>query len=356
MSHPDHPKLWERKEIRVISVLFAFVLALLIAAYFMFLRFSFSPLFQNMPINDAAAVVDELDKREIRYRIKNGGQDIYVASNQVEAIRLSIVNLTAPGKRISGFDLFDESEMGLSDFAQNIKYQRAIKGDLETTLISLHNVTDARVHIAMPERVLFRDNRSKAKASVTIFSTPNIKIGDLRIQGIQSLVASAIPNLIEREVVVLNSLGEIISPPAILTERPTPLETVENSERTVVDDIQSAIVVPPSPEIKDVEVLEKTAPNDEPTQARGPSFGADDLAIEDRAFAQRRPEVALTGSNKKGIPFFPQIVGIFGLLIFLALAALWKVRDYRKTSRAASFAQLLNARIANTQEVDDVTA
>ena len=113
---------------RLIGIIFGGFIAMLAAAYFLFLRLNYSLLYQDLPVSDASAIVAELDAKEIKYRLRNGGKDILVPAVDADAIRLGILDSEAPRKKLDGFELFNDSEMGLTDFAQKIKYQRALQG------------------------------------------------------------------------------------------------------------------------------------------------------------------------------------------------------------------------------------
>ena len=201
-----------RRQLRLMGIIFGIFIAILALSYFLFLRLNYSLLYQNLPISDASAIVAELDAREIKYRLRNGGKDIHVPAVDADAIRLGILDSEAPRKKIDGFELFNDSEMGLTDFAQKIKYQRALQGELARTIMMIEGVENARVHIAMPERVLFRGNTSSPTAAVTIVTRSGQFDEETRISGIQRLVAASVPDLDSDQVSVLNSAGEIISP------------------------------------------------------------------------------------------------------------------------------------------------
>jgi len=101
--------------------------------------------------------------------------------------------------------------MGLTDFAQKINYQRALQGELARTIMMMDGVETARVHLALPERTLFRGNRSDPKAAVTVVPRSGSTMSEGRVVGIQRLVAAAVPDLSLSDVVVLDELGRVIS-------------------------------------------------------------------------------------------------------------------------------------------------
>lgn len=187
------------------------VIALLMGAlWYAFLRTSYAPLFTRMRGIDAATIVAELDKRKIPYRLADGGTTILIPQDQVDATRLSVMSEDIPIKGTVGFELFNDSDMGLTDFAQKINYQRALQGELARTIMSLDGVAFARVHLSLGENRVFRDDRIPPKASVTI-RPAGTRFPDDAARGVQRLVAAAVPQLDTANVVILDETGRVIS-------------------------------------------------------------------------------------------------------------------------------------------------
>lgn len=199
------------RQYRLLAIVFAGIFVLVAGGYFAFLKLNFSPLYQGLNTQDAALIVEELEAREVRYKLRNGGADILVPFTQVASVRLAIIGSDAPMKSLSGFELFNDSQMGLTDFDQKIKYQRALQGELSRTIMMMSDIETARVHLAIPERALFRASQSIPKAAVTIILKSGASLSNKRIGGIQQLVAASIPELVSSRVVVINSMGEVIS-------------------------------------------------------------------------------------------------------------------------------------------------
>ncbi|MEK6540949.1 MAG: flagellar basal-body MS-ring/collar protein FliF [Pseudomonadota bacterium] len=197
--------------LRLVVAAFAAVLTVLFIIYWFALRTDYVPVFTQLPESDAAAVVAELIERKIDHRLANGGTTILVPSDQADQARLDIASSELPLRGQVGFELFNESDMGLTDFAQKINYQRALQGELARTIMLLDGIENARVHLAMPERTLFRGNRSAPTAAVTLLLQPGQSITANRINGIQRLVAGAVPELTVGAVAVLDETGRLVS-------------------------------------------------------------------------------------------------------------------------------------------------
>lgn len=203
---------WQRGQFLLLGGAFALVLALLALGYVLFLRTEYVVLAQGVRAADASAIVAELDKRGVAYRLRDGGTTILVPEGQADATRVAIAGSDAAARGQIGFELFNKSDMGLTNFAQKINYQRALQGELVRTIMALDGVESARVHLALPEKTLFRGDRVEPRAAVTIAMKPGQIADPARVVGIQQLVAAAVPDLPEAKVVVLDAAGHVISP------------------------------------------------------------------------------------------------------------------------------------------------
>ena len=200
-----------RTQIVLWGVLGCLVLALLVAAYLLFLRRPYDVLFNNLRTMDAATIVAQLDKDKVPYRLEDEGTTILVPANVVDQTRLTIMSADLPLKGMVGFELFNKSDMGLTEFAQRINYQRALQGELARTIMTLEPVDTARVHLSLPEQTVFREDRRPPKASVTIQTRPGKILTASAVRGVQRLVAAAVPELSLSDVVILDQAGEEVS-------------------------------------------------------------------------------------------------------------------------------------------------
>lgn len=195
----------------MVTVLVIAIATITGAIWLFAIRTPYQPLFNDMRINDAATVVAELDRLKMPYKLAQGGQTILVPADKVDASRLSILSKDLPLKGGVGFELFNKSDMGLTDFAQKINYQRALQGELARTIMSLDGVDTARVHLSLGEDRIFRDDRVPPKASVIIRMQEGRGLPSTATAGIQRLVAAAVPQLQIDDVVVLDERGSAIS-------------------------------------------------------------------------------------------------------------------------------------------------
>ena len=189
-------------------VLFGVILA---AAYLLLLRKPYDVLFSDLRPADAATIVADLDKRKVPYRLADGGKTMLTQHDLVDATRLAVANEDLPLKGAVGFELFNKSDMGLTEFAQRINYQRALQGELARTIMTMDAVESARVHLTIADPSLFRDDRRPSKASVSIIPRPGRTLTPSEVLGVQRLIAAGVPDLSVDDVVVLDQNGDTLS-------------------------------------------------------------------------------------------------------------------------------------------------
>lgn len=186
-------------------------LLLPLIGFYGFYSSDMAPIYQGLSEEDASKVVTNLSENKIEYQLKNGGRDIYVASDKLDAARLQ---LAGDGIRLGsgvGFEIFDEMEYGVSEFAQKINYQRALQGELSRTIASLDGIKYARVHLVLPEERLFEKKGRAPKASVNLVLDEGGDLTTMRIQGIQRIVANSVEGLLPDRVIVSDNEGEVLS-------------------------------------------------------------------------------------------------------------------------------------------------
>ena len=178
------------------------------------LRADYQVLFADLKPQDSAMMVSELDRMKVPYRIGNDGNSIQVAGDLVHTTRLKLMGKDLPLHGAAGFELFNNADFGMTEFAQKINYQRALQGEITRTILSLAEVQDVRVHLALPEEGLFKRATAKAKAAITV----GLKAGRIlkaeQIAGIQRLVAGAVPGIAAPDVTIVDQQGVALTRPA----------------------------------------------------------------------------------------------------------------------------------------------
>lgn len=195
------------RQIQLIAIGVILIGGILAISWYFFLRTPYMPLFTNLRATDAATIVASLEQKKIPYHLADGGTTILVPAEAVDVARLNATTDDLPLKGTVGFELFNKSDMGLTDFAQKINYQRALQGELARTIMTLDGVDTARVHLSLGEDRIFRDDRVPPKASVTIRMQKGASLTGNVAQGVKRLIAAAVSNLDAANVVILDETG-----------------------------------------------------------------------------------------------------------------------------------------------------
>lgn len=186
---------------------FVVIVGVAVALGVVLLRTDYQVLFADLAQQDAATITSELDKMKMPYRLGNDGNTILVPADQVHKTRLKLVGKELPLRGAVGFELFNTSEVGMTEFAQKVNYQRALQGELTRTILALDEVQSVRVHLVLAEQGLFKKTAHQAKASISIALKPGFTQDVAQIQGIQRLVSAAVPDIRPDDVTVVDQRG-----------------------------------------------------------------------------------------------------------------------------------------------------
>jgi flagellar M-ring protein FliF len=172
---------------------------------------SYAVAYTGLSEQDAAQIVQKLDDNSISYQLKNSGT-IEVPSDQVYTTRLLMAREGLPESSTVGYELFSGTSMlGMTEFSQQINYQRAIEGELQRTIGSLAAVQAVRVHLVTPEKSLLSSDQALSTASVTIQVNPGHKLEAAQVRAITHLIASSVEGLKSENVVVVDSEGNLLA-------------------------------------------------------------------------------------------------------------------------------------------------
>lgn len=164
-------------------------------------------LFEQLTPQDAAQVVAQLDKDKIPYKIPRDNV-IEVPKEVVYKERITIASMGIPKEGHVGFELFDKQEFGATNFDQEVKFRRALEGELARSIDSLSPVEKSSVSLALPKETLFVSEAVPPSASVMVQLYADRKLTSKQIRGIKKLVASAVPKLTVENVTLIDSEGE----------------------------------------------------------------------------------------------------------------------------------------------------
>lgn len=171
-----------------------------------------SLLYGDLDTGDSAKIVAKLDAMAVPYELRAGGHQIYVPSDRVLKLRMSMAEDGIPNGGSVGYEIFDKSQgLGTTNFIQNIDLVRALEGELSRTIRSLSAVEEARVHIVLPKRELFSRRQQQPSASVLVKTRSAARLGKQQVMAIQQLVSAAVPGLKVSHISVVDTRGRVLA-------------------------------------------------------------------------------------------------------------------------------------------------
>ena len=173
---------------------------------------SYSTLFSNLSSSDANAVLGHLKADKVPYHISLNGKTISVPSADVSAERIAIAGSGLIKGAGVGYEIFDRTNFGMTQFQERIDKTRAIEGELERTIDGLTPVEASRVSIVTPDHTLYSDSQEPTTASVAIKLRPGQGLDGSQVQGITMLVARSVEGLKPVNVTIVNQDGQILLP------------------------------------------------------------------------------------------------------------------------------------------------
>ena len=201
-------KLWQRTSLFLAVFL---VLGGLFVLMFLAGRTTYEPLFAGLEVEDQAAIVDYLRENNIPYKLDPAANAILMGGGNVYETRLALAQQGLPKGGSTGFEIFDDSKMGMSEFQQRIAYIRAIEGELARTIVQLDPVDSARVSVVIPEQRLFLEQQNPSTASVLLKLRTGASLGPTQVKSIIHLVAHSVDGLNPDNVTVVDTNGRILS-------------------------------------------------------------------------------------------------------------------------------------------------
>lgn len=173
----------------------------------------YAVLYSKLSQEDASRVTEVLDQENISYKLENGGSTILVPQNKKDSLRLKVAGQDVLKGEGVGFEIFNESQIGQTDFVQQVNYQRALQGELSETIGGLPSVESARVHLVMPEKSLFIEQQNPSSASVLLNLKPGADLDQDQVESIVSFVSTAVEDLERESITVADAAGNTLNQP-----------------------------------------------------------------------------------------------------------------------------------------------
>ena len=288
----------------LLMVAIAAVIAVVVASNSWLKQSDYRVLFSNISERDGGAIIAALEQLNIPYRFNDSGGAILIPSARVNETRLRLATQGLPKGGGVGFELLENQKFGISQFAEQVNYQRGLEGELSRTIQSIGAVQAARVHLAIPKPTVFVREELKPSASVLINLYPGRLLDPAQIAGIQNLVAASVPNLSVSGVTLIDQSGAMLSQlKSKLMEAgldPTQIKYVQEIEASVIkriDDILRPIVGQDNVRVQiaaDVDFSQ----NEQTAESHRPNTTPPDISIR----SQQTSESASATPSAQGIP------------------------------------------------------
>lgn len=194
------------------------LLILLIASFVAFIlvmnwssKPEYLPIYSNLSAEDTGEIIAYLKENKIDYKLTSSGQVIQIPQSKIYETRIELASRGLPRGSGIGFEVFDNTKLGMTEFVQNVNYQRALQGELSRTINGLSEVESSRVHIVLPPKSLFIDQDEPATASVILKLYNGRFLSKEQIQGIVHLVSSSVSRLRPENVTIVDNSGKLLA-------------------------------------------------------------------------------------------------------------------------------------------------
>jgi flagellar M-ring protein FliF len=198
----------------------ATMIAIMVAGYLWSQAPDYRVLYGNLPDRDGGSVVTALQQMNVPYKFADGGA-LMVPSSQIHETRLRLAAQGLPKAGPLGFELMESQKFGVSQFAEQINYQRALEGELARTIQSLASVQAARVHLALSKPTPFMREQPKASASVLLNLAPGRTLDNTQVSAVIHLVSNSVPELLAKNVSIVDQNGNLLSSDGNTDGRPS---------------------------------------------------------------------------------------------------------------------------------------
>ena len=174
-------------------------------------RLEYRSLYSGLAPEDAGEILTYLKAQKIPYRISENGTGIQVPHDKVHESRMALASQGMPQGGGIGFEVFDNTKLGMTEFVQNVNYQRALQGELSRTINRIAEVESSRVHIVMPAKSLFIEQEEPATASVVLKLRRGKWLTGDQVQSVVHLVSSSVSRLKPENVTVVDTSGKLLA-------------------------------------------------------------------------------------------------------------------------------------------------
>ncbi len=234
--------IWRNPRI-IFFIAAAAAISVVIALMFWAKEPDFRVLYNNISEQDGGEIVTQLAQMQIPYRFAEHDGSILIPADKVYEVRLKLAQQGLPKGGSVGFELLDNEKFGISQFNEQVNFQRALEGELSRTIETLGPVRTARVHLAMPKPTLFLHDEKQPSASVTLNLLNGRSLDAGQVSAISYMISSAVPGLTADHVTIVDQNGHLMTQSGEQATQTTQLQYVRKVESEYETRIQ-AILAP----------------------------------------------------------------------------------------------------------------
>ena len=218
--------------------LMAFAVALMVGATLWVNQPEFGTLYNNLGDKESGQIIAALKAQNIPYKLSDNGRSILLPKEKVDEVRMSLAADGLPTGGLVGFEVMEKQKLGISQFAEQVNFQRALEGELSRTIQTLKPLSAARVHLAIPRQTAFLRDDEKPTASVAVVVKPGMYLDANQVNGIVHLVSQSVPNLLPQNVTIVDQDGEVLS-----REKPKKeATTLDEKQRKYIRELEEAAI------------------------------------------------------------------------------------------------------------------
>ncbi len=181
------------------------------AVIFILSQGSNRPLYTTLPEADRAAVVNALQTGNYKFKIDDSTGAITVPSSEYHKTRMALAALGLPKSTGGGYDLLKDMPIGTSRALEQARLKQSQEAELANSIAEISAITEARVHLALPEPSVFVRDQAQPSASVFIKLAPGRVLAEEHVQSIIFLVASSVPGMAPDRVSIVDQLGNLLT-------------------------------------------------------------------------------------------------------------------------------------------------
>jgi len=262
-------------------------------------------LFSNFTDKDGGAIVAALDKMNVSYKLSDSGTAILVPAADVHQARLKLASEGLPKGGNIGFELLEKQKFGVSQFVEQVNFQRGLEGELERSIQAIDTVESAIIHLAIPKQSVFVRDQQKPTASVLLNVLPGRNLDANQVSAVVHLVASSVPHLPTANVTVVDQNGNLLSDtskkPGAKNLDPAQLKYINELQQSIARRVESIIVpiVGPNNVRAEASVEVDFSSSEQAAEIYKPNQNTTDVAVR----SMQSNESSTTGPNgATGVP------------------------------------------------------